>query len=189
MLKQLIDTGYIVQVQGRATAASACSTPPTRAARSPALAAPQSVRLPRRLKAAGPGAEAVLRRFLEAMVNAEERPKFLNHGSSPVPLKEGGKGEAHDPADADQGPSRHGSRRQRAAYSRGRRRHPHPRPARRAICTITASASPPRSTRRRARACMRSLAFDLLILDVMMPQEFGIDFARSLSELDRRCRS
>jgi two-component system phosphate regulon response regulator OmpR len=27
---------------------------------------------------------------------------------------------------------------------------------------------------------MRSLAFDLLILDVMMPQESGIDFARSL---------
>ena len=31
-----------------------------------------------------------------------------------------------------------------------------------------------------ARACMRSLAFDLLILDWMMPQELGIDFARSL---------
>jgi two-component system, OmpR family, phosphate regulon response regulator OmpR len=31
-----------------------------------------------------------------------------------------------------------------------------------------------------ARACMRSLAFDLLILDVMMPQESGLDFARSL---------
>jgi two-component system phosphate regulon response regulator OmpR len=31
-----------------------------------------------------------------------------------------------------------------------------------------------------ARACMRSLTFDLLILDVMMPQESGIDFARSL---------
>src|SRR5262245_62705104 len=26
-----------------------------------------------------------------------------------------------------------------------------------------------------ARACMRSLSFDLLILDVMMPQESGID--------------
>src|SRR3970040_1042631 len=31
-----------------------------------------------------------------------------------------------------------------------------------------------------ARACMRSLSFDLLILDVMMPLESGIDFARSL---------
>jgi two-component system, OmpR family, phosphate regulon response regulator OmpR len=31
-----------------------------------------------------------------------------------------------------------------------------------------------------ARATMRSLAFDLLILDVMMPHESGLDFARSL---------
>jgi len=31
-----------------------------------------------------------------------------------------------------------------------------------------------------ARATMRSLSFDLLILDVMMPQESGIDFARAL---------
>ena len=31
-----------------------------------------------------------------------------------------------------------------------------------------------------ARATMRSLSFDLLILDVMMPQESGIDFARSM---------
>ena len=31
-----------------------------------------------------------------------------------------------------------------------------------------------------ARATMRSLAFDLLILDVMMPKESGIEFARSL---------
>ena len=31
-----------------------------------------------------------------------------------------------------------------------------------------------------ARATMRSLSFDLLILDVMMPQESGLDFARAL---------
>ena len=31
-----------------------------------------------------------------------------------------------------------------------------------------------------ARATMRSLSFDLLILDVMMPQKFGLDLARSL---------
>ena len=31
-----------------------------------------------------------------------------------------------------------------------------------------------------ARAQMRSLAFDLLVLDVMMPKESGIDFAKSL---------
>lgn len=33
-----------------------------------------------------------------------------------------------------------------------------------------------------ARATMRSLAFDLLILDVMMPKESGIDFAKALRE-------
>jgi two-component system phosphate regulon response regulator OmpR len=31
-----------------------------------------------------------------------------------------------------------------------------------------------------ARATMRSLSFDLLVLDVMMPQESGLDFARAL---------
>ena len=36
-----------------------------------------------------------------------------------------------------------------------------------------------------ARATMRSLSFDLLILDVMMPQESGIEFARSLQNESR----
>jgi two-component system phosphate regulon response regulator OmpR len=36
-----------------------------------------------------------------------------------------------------------------------------------------------------ARATMRSLSFDLLILDVMMPQESGLDFARSLRSESR----
>ena len=36
-----------------------------------------------------------------------------------------------------------------------------------------------------ARATMRSLSFDLLILDVMMPQESGIEFARSLRNESR----
>ena len=57
------------------------------------LAAPQSVRLAEALKAAGPGAEAHLRRFLEAMVNAEERPKVSSiMAASPVPLKESAQG-------------------------------------------------------------------------------------------------
>ena len=36
-----------------------------------------------------------------------------------------------------------------------------------------------------ARAAMRSLSFDLLILDVMMPQVSGLDFARSLRSESR----
>lgn len=36
-----------------------------------------------------------------------------------------------------------------------------------------------------ARAAMRSLSFDLLILDVMMPQESGIDFARALRSVSQ----
>jgi two-component system phosphate regulon response regulator OmpR len=36
-----------------------------------------------------------------------------------------------------------------------------------------------------ARATMRGLTFDLLILDVMMPQESGLDFARSLRAASR----
>jgi two-component system, OmpR family, phosphate regulon response regulator OmpR len=36
-----------------------------------------------------------------------------------------------------------------------------------------------------ARATMRSLAFDLLILDVMMPQESGLEFARTLRHESR----
>ena len=39
-----------------------------------------------------------------------------------------------------------------------------------------------------ARATMRSLSFDLLILDVMMPQESGIDLP-ARSETSRACRS
>jgi len=46
------------------------------------------------LKAAGPGAEAVLRRFLESMVNAEERPKVSTiMAATPVPLEDSGKDE------------------------------------------------------------------------------------------------
>src|ERR1700741_4040525 len=36
-----------------------------------------------------------------------------------------------------------------------------------------------------ARACMRSLSFDLLILDVMMPQGSGLDFARTMGSSSR----
>jgi two-component system phosphate regulon response regulator OmpR len=41
------------------------------------------------------------------------------------------------------------------------------------VVTTAASAA-------EARACMRSLAFDLLVLDIMMPGQNGLDFAQAL---------
>jgi DNA-binding MarR family transcriptional regulator len=94
VLKQLIDKGYIVQQAGSADRRERLLFPTDKGrALAERLAAPQSVRLAAALQAAGPGAEASVRRFLEAMVNAEERPKVSSiMAASPVPLKEGGKG-------------------------------------------------------------------------------------------------
>jgi DNA-binding MarR family transcriptional regulator len=94
VLKQLIDQGYIVQQAGSADRRERLLFPTDRGrALAERLAAPQLVRLAGALKGAGPGAEATVRRFLEAMVNAEDRPKVsLIMASSPVPLKEGGTG-------------------------------------------------------------------------------------------------
>ena len=95
VLKQLIGKGYIVQQAGSSDRRERLLFPTEKGrALAERLAAPQSVRLSEALKAAGPGAEATLRRFLESMVNAEERPKVSSiMAASPVPLKEGGKGE------------------------------------------------------------------------------------------------
>jgi len=94
VLKQLIDKGYIVQRAGSSDRRERLLFPTGKGrALAERLAAPQSVRLAEAIKAAGPGAEALLRRFLEAMVNAEERPKVSSiMATSPVPLKAGGKG-------------------------------------------------------------------------------------------------
>ncbi len=96
VLKQLIDQGYIVQEAGSVDRRERLLYP-TAAGRALAkrLAAPQLIRLADALKAAGPGAEAALRRFLEAMINAEERPKVSSiMASTPVALEDDGKGEA-----------------------------------------------------------------------------------------------
>ena len=94
VLKQLIDKGYVVQRAGSSDRRERQLFPTDKGrALAERLAAPQSVRLAAALQAAGPGAEALVRRFLEAMVNAEERPKVSSiMASSPLPLKEGGKG-------------------------------------------------------------------------------------------------
>src|SRR3990170_6068889 len=88
VLKQLIDKGYIVQQAGSSDRRERLLFP-TDAGRALAerLAAPQLVRLAAALQAAGSGAEASVRRFLEAMINAEERPKVSSiMASSPSPL-------------------------------------------------------------------------------------------------------
>jgi DNA-binding MarR family transcriptional regulator len=93
VLKQLIDKGYIVQQAGSSDRRERLLFPTDRGrALAERLAAPQLVRLSEALKSAGPGAEAALRRFLESMVNAEERPKVSSIMASPVPLA-GSKGE------------------------------------------------------------------------------------------------
>ena len=95
VLKQLIDKGYIVQQAGSSDRRERLLFPTDKGrALAERLAAPQLVRLSEALRAAGPGAEATVRRFLETMVNAEERPKVSSiMSASPGPLKEGRKGE------------------------------------------------------------------------------------------------
>jgi DNA-binding MarR family transcriptional regulator len=92
VLKQLIDKGYIVQQAGSADRRERLLFPTDKGRNlAERLASPQIVRLAEALKAAGPGAEASVRHFLEAMVNAEDRPKVSSiMASSPRPLKEGG---------------------------------------------------------------------------------------------------
>jgi DNA-binding MarR family transcriptional regulator len=96
VLKGLIDKGYIVQEAGSVDRRER-RLYPTEAGRALAerLAAPQLVRLAESLIAAGPGADAQVRRFLQAMVNAEERPRVSSiMSSTPVPRNDDGKGDA-----------------------------------------------------------------------------------------------
>jgi DNA-binding MarR family transcriptional regulator len=91
VLKQLMDKGYIVQRAGSSDRRERLLYP-TASGRAllKRLAAPQLIRLAEALKAAGPGADIVVRRFLQAMINAEERPKVSSiMSSSPVPDSDG----------------------------------------------------------------------------------------------------
>jgi DNA-binding MarR family transcriptional regulator len=95
VLKQLIDKGYIVQRAGSVDRRERLLYPTASGrALTKRLAAPQLVRLAEALKAAGPGAEIVVRHFLQAMINAEERPKVSSiMSSSPAPVEDDGKAE------------------------------------------------------------------------------------------------
>jgi DNA-binding MarR family transcriptional regulator len=89
VLKQLIDKGYIGQQAGNADRRERLLYPTDKGRMlAERLAAPQLVRLADALNAAGPGAEAAIRDFLEAMVNAEDRPKVSSiMAASPRPLR------------------------------------------------------------------------------------------------------
>ncbi|MGI8852089.1 MAG: MarR family winged helix-turn-helix transcriptional regulator [Methyloceanibacter sp.] len=93
VLKQLIDKGYIIQQAGSADRRERLLFPTERGRMlAERLAAPQLVRLAAALKAAGPGAEAAVRYFLEAMINAEDRPQVSSiMASSPRAPGPGGK--------------------------------------------------------------------------------------------------
>ena len=94
VLKQLIDQGYIVQQAGAADRRERLLFPTARGrAMAERLAVPQHIRLMAALEAAGPDAEQVLRQFLEAMINAEDRPKVSSiMSASPAQPDDGGAG-------------------------------------------------------------------------------------------------
>ncbi|MDJ0514495.1 MAG: MarR family transcriptional regulator [Methyloceanibacter sp.] len=76
VLKQLIDQGYVSQKAGASDRRERLLYPTEQGkALAARLAAPQMVRLRAALETAGPDGETAIRRFLEAMINAEDRPK------------------------------------------------------------------------------------------------------------------
>ena len=79
VLKQLIDTGHIIQVQGPRDRRQR-ELYPTAKGRTLALdlARPQSRRIREALKEAEPGDRQTVERFLKAMVNPELRPQIDN---------------------------------------------------------------------------------------------------------------
>ena len=79
VLKQLIDAGHIIQVQGPRDRRQR-ELYPTAKGRTLALdlARPQSRRIREALRDAGPGDREAVERFLKAMVNPELRPQIDN---------------------------------------------------------------------------------------------------------------
>jgi DNA-binding MarR family transcriptional regulator len=95
VLKQLIDTGYVEQRAGSSDRRERLLyTTDQGRILAKRLASPQLVRLAQSLKAAGSGADAVVNRFLKAMIDAEERPKVSSiMGSATGAPKDGGSAE------------------------------------------------------------------------------------------------
>jgi len=77
VLKQLIDSGHIVQVRGPRDRRQRELYPTTKGRElALALATPQSRRIARALEESGIGERAAIERFLEAMVNPDQRPQI-----------------------------------------------------------------------------------------------------------------
>lgn len=91
VLRQLIDMGYIRQEPGSIDRRERLLYPtPSGCDLSKRLAAPQLVRFAEALDAAGPGAERIVRRFLEAMANAEAPPQDISAADTGVAKHGGG---------------------------------------------------------------------------------------------------
>ena len=190
VLKQLIDKGYIVQQAGSSDRRERLLFPTAKGrALAERLAAPQLGAPRRGVEGGGPrgrGSFAPLSRSHGQCRRTAQ--SLLHHGRVSGPARRrAAREEAHDHADTDQGCIAAGpddnaphilvvddDSRIRDLLARYLQDHGF------RVTTAVDAAS--------ARATMRSLSFDLLILDVMMPQESGIDFARSLSA-SRKCRS
>lgn len=77
VLKQLIDSDHIVQVRGPRDRRQRELYPTSRGRElALALATPQSQRIARALEESGIGERAAIERFLEAMVNPDQRPQI-----------------------------------------------------------------------------------------------------------------
>ncbi|WP_265517042.1 MarR family winged helix-turn-helix transcriptional regulator [Nitratireductor luteus] len=90
VLKQLVDTGYVVQVQGPRDRRQRELYPTKKGqALAMALALPQSRRIRAAIEEAGLDDRAALERFLRAMVNPELRVQVDEPSSGGVPSGEG----------------------------------------------------------------------------------------------------
>ncbi len=181
VLKQLIDKGYIVQQAGASDRRERLLFPTDKGrALAERLAAPQSVRLAEALEGGGTGSRGGFAPFSRIHGQCRRTAQsLLDHGRIPGPAQNGRQGgrlmtmptpiKVHRGSPDDNAPhilvvdddSRIRDLLARYLQDNGFR-----------VTTAIDAAS--------ARATMRSLSFDLLILDVMMPQESGLDFARSL---------
>ena len=176
VLKQLVDQGYVVQKEGAQDRRQRLLyVTPKGEALALKLAGLQTERINRAFAELGPDAHEAARRFLTAMIDADNREGVLRLIA---------RADARQSAEPERGKrgtddaARHAVRRC-AAFAGGRRRPPHPRSAV-ALPRRRGLSRHHRGDRGGRARQAHGLSFDLLILDVMMPGESGFDFAKSL---------